>query len=56
MYENPGEYPEIFSRYGVDYVLVSNYERDSYAVDEQEISRIFPCVYENGDIRLYAVQ
>lgn len=56
MYENPGEYPEIFRQYGVDYVLVSNYERDSYAVDEQALSRMFPCIYENGDIRLYAAR
>ena len=56
MYEEPGLYPEIFSQYGVDYILVSAYERQSYRVDEQTISARFPCVYENGDIRLYAVE
>ncbi len=56
MYEDPTLYPEIYEQFGVDYILVSSYERSSYEVDEATIAERFPCVYESGDVRLYRVE
>ncbi len=55
MYEEPAAYPRLFEEYSIDYILVSEYERYNYAVDEQTIAGMYPCVYENGTIRLYKV-
>lgn len=56
MYEEPSLYPDIFEQFGIDYILISGYERHSYAVDEETISKMYPCVYENADVKLYQVK
>lgn len=56
MYEEPAVYPDAFAYYGIDYILVSAYERSNYAVDEASIASIFPCVYDAEGIRLYRVK
>ncbi len=53
MYEKPEKSRELFWEYGVDYVLVSDFESDSYQVDEEGLKRLFPCVYDDGVRRLY---
>lgn len=55
MYEEPDSYPEIFQQYGIDYILVSAYERSTYEVNEEAIAERFDCIYQNGDINLYRV-
>lgn len=56
MYEEPALYPDIFEQFDIDYILISGYERHSYAVDEETISKMYPCVYENSDVKLYRVE
>lgn len=55
MYEFPQENYELFKEYSVDYILVSDYERNSYSVDEAAIEKLFTCVYDNDGIQLYKV-
>ena len=56
MYEEPGVYPDAFAHWDIDYILVSAYERSSYAVDEVSIAAMFPCVYDADGVRLYQVK
>ncbi len=55
MYEEPALYPEIFAEYDIDYIMVSDYELFTYAVDEETIEAMFPCVFQAGNVRLYQV-
>ena len=55
MFEQPGESAGLFSQYGVDYIYISGYERANYAVDEETIANSYPLVYENDEVKLYAV-
>ena len=54
-YEDPEAYPEILTKYGVDYIYVSSYERSEYAVDEQALRRAYPTVFENSEATVYRV-
>ena len=56
MYEEPAQYPDAFGYYGIDYVVVSAYERNNYAVDEATIAAMFPCVYDADGVRVYQVK
>lgn len=55
MYEEPVKNIELFWEYGVDYVLVSDFEESSFQVDIEGIEKLFPCVYEEGVRRVYKV-
>lgn len=55
MYEEPVKNIELFWEYEVDYILVSDFEEDSFDVDVEGIEKLFPCVYENDVRRLYKV-
>jgi uncharacterized membrane protein len=55
-YEEPEAYREILEKYGVDYIYVSPYERNSYLVDEEALGRMFPVVFENGEATIYQVR
>lgn len=55
LFEHPKEYRHIFDKYSIDYVMVSSYERSSYAVNESELVSLFPCVYAAGDVVIYKV-
>ena len=54
-YENPKEHADVLSRYGVDYVYVSDYERADFDVDTDALSEAWPLAYENKDVRIYRV-
>ena len=56
MYEEPAAYPDSFHYYGIDYIVVSAYERNNYAVDEVTIAAMFPCVYDADGVRVYQVK
>lgn len=56
MYEEPAVYPDAFAYWDIDYIMVSAYERSSYAVDESSIAAMFPCVYDADGVRLYQVK
>lgn len=55
MYEAPENALELFRKYKVNYVLISNYERSSFAVSEGSFAQLFDCVYNRDDIVLYRV-
>ncbi len=52
-YEDPEDNTEVPAKYGADYVYVSSYERNSYDVDEDGLSRIGVKVFENGEAAVY---
>lgn len=55
MYGDPVTYYELYEEYGVDYVYVSDWERQSYSVNEEGLSEIGTCVYSNGEVQIYKV-
>lgn len=55
MYEEPENcFNELAEKYGVDYVLLSGWERNSYLVDERFFSTLTP-VYSVGGVKIYKV-
>ncbi len=58
-YENPAAQLAFLQKYGVQYIYVSPYERNSpnYQVNEPALQALFPLVYEggNGSQRIFAV-
>lgn len=56
MYEAPEASRTLFDAWGVDYVLVSDFERSSYQVDEAGLAALFPKVYDDGSRALYQVR
>ena len=55
MYEAPLEHPDLFQKYGVSYVVISSFERSSYAVDEPAFRNNFTEIFSWGDTVLYEV-
>ncbi len=55
MYEAPLEHMELFEKYNVDYVVISNYERNDYTVEETSFQTCFEEVFSQGDAVLYRV-
>ena len=56
MYEEPEASRELFIRLGVDYVLVSDFERSSFTVDTDALEQMFPRVFDDGCRVLYQVE
>lgn len=54
-YEAPEENAALLAKYDVDYILVTSYERSSYAVDEEALRHLYPVVFENGEGTVYQV-
>ena len=54
-YENPTQNADVIDRYGVDYIFVSDYERADFEVNLDALDASYELVYENPDIRIYAV-
>ena len=54
-YENPEENADVLEKYGVNYVYVSDYERADFLVDLEGIEKLGELVYENPDVRIYAI-
>ena len=55
-YESPAQSADVIDRYGVDYIYVSDYERADFDVDLQTIEEAYELVFENADVRIYAVK
>ncbi len=55
MYQEPAQSLALFEQYGVDYVVVTNSERVSCGADESAIASLWPLVWEQDGVRLYAV-
>lgn len=56
MYEDPQGNRELFARFGVDYILVSDFEQSSFAVDTDALDQMFPRVFDDGCRVLYQVE
>lgn len=56
MYESPAQSQELFRRCGVEYILVSDFERSSYQVDEEAIAALSVKLYDDGVRRLYRLE
>lgn len=56
MFEDPEGNLELFERFHVDYVLVSDFERSSFEVDGAALDRLFPKEYDDGGRVLYRVE
>ncbi len=55
MYEAPEASRNLFARFQVNYILLSDFERNSYQVDQEALDRMFPRIYENDGWILYQV-
>lgn len=55
MYENPAASLSLYAQYNVDYILVSSWERSSYAVDEATLQAMFTPIFQTGNVVLYKV-
>ncbi len=55
MYENPAASLPLYDQYNVDYIVVSSWERSSYAVNEEALQTMFTPMFESGDVVLYQV-
>lgn len=55
MYEEPEANRGLFEEYGVEYVLVSDFEEDSFQVDQEGLDRMFERVFDDGTRVLYKV-
>ena len=56
MYEAPAANLDLFTEYNVSYVVVSNWERSSYAVDEAALQELFELEFVLNDVLLYRVK
>ncbi len=54
-YEDPLSYAEVLTKYQVDYIYVSSYERSNYEVDLETLEELYPVVFENGEATIYRV-
>lgn len=57
-YSNPSKDSEILSKYGVEYIYLSPYERSEFDVNEIALSENFKEIYSNGigGIKIYKVE
>lgn len=55
IYEDPWGNRSLLDQLQVDYILVSDYERASYQVDEAALDRMYARVYDDGSRVLYQV-
>lgn len=53
MYEAPAVNLDLYAQYNVSYVVVSPWERSSYAVDEEWFAENCELVFKNGNTHLY---
>ena len=56
MYEHPSENPDLFAKYGIDYVLFSNAERYNYDCDEDYFAGSGELVFENEAAAIYRLR
>ena len=55
MLANPAGSADLFAQYGVDYVYLSGHEIYSYAADAAWFAENCELLYENGNVRVYAM-
>ena len=55
MFSNPLAEMELYDKYGVGYVFISDQEWGSYQIDESALQQIASCIYEDGSVKIYQV-
>ena len=50
-YADPAFFADVLARYGVDYILVGEYERANLTVNETALAALYPLVYESDNHR-----
>ena len=55
MYEAPLESLDLYEKYSVDYVVISSWEKSSYAIEESVFADEFEVVFECDGVKLYKV-
>lgn len=55
LYESPANHQGLFRYYGIDYVYISGHERSDFAVDELYFAENGELVFDNFEVRIYAV-
>jgi len=55
-YSNPAGNLDVLERYGVDYILLGDYERGGYETDQTAFDELFETVFSQGGFTVYAVQ
>lgn len=53
MFSNPLEETELYDKYGVDYIFISDQEWGSYQIDESALQQMADCIYEDGSVKIY---
>ena len=55
-YSDPAGYASILDKYGVDYILVSSYERSDYTIDYEGLESVAEPVFSNREGSVYRVK
>ena len=55
MFSNPLGEMELYDKYSVDYIFVSDQEWWSYQIDESALQQMADCIYEEGSVKIYQV-
>lgn len=53
LYEQPEE--SLLAQWGIDYVMISPYERSDYAVNEAFYAQRYPVWYQNNEVTIYQI-
>ncbi len=54
-FTSPRDNLDVLTKYGVDYIYISSYERSSYDVDEAALADMFAVVFENDEATIYKI-
>ena len=54
-YADPAGNQDVLATYGVDYIVVSSYERNDYRVDTATLDAMYPRVYQNSEATVWRV-
>lgn len=55
IYENPAGSADLIAAYDIDYIELTPWERSDYYVDEMALDTLYPCIFENEEIKIYQV-
>ncbi len=53
MYESPAENMDLYRKYEVDYIVISNFEKSSYQIDQSQFDNCFTVIFTYKDVTLY---
>ncbi len=55
-YLDPAENLDVLDRYGVQYILLSDYERSEFSIGSEALDALFPVLFEQGDYTVYLAE